>query len=200
MRNGILFIITLVILDSQICLSQVKHTSPVDFFKEDITLAVSDSSARISGIYYFRHNTEHDTRMPVVFPFYVDSLNPYPDSIAAYMVNGADTIRLDFRNQRERGAIWLAIPLFSNNVTVWHLDYRQKIRDTRAVYILTSTAAWGKPLEDATYKFIVPLSFADVRTWPEADTVLAEGNFREYLAHRTNFMPGQNMEVKWVSK
>ncbi len=200
MPKRLLLFIPFLILGPQICLAQEKSSSPLEFFKEEVALTVGDSSSAVSGIYYFRNNTNNVSRVTIMFPFFVDSQNPYPDTIAAYVANGADTTRIDVKSQKDQDAVSLRIPLTPQGVTIWHLDYRQKILGTKATYILISTAAWGKPLEDATYRFIVPSSFADVHTWPEADSIFDNGQTREYLAHRTNFMPGQNMEVKWESK
>jgi hypothetical protein len=197
-------ILLILILTSQSCVGQEKaagrHVSPVDFFKEEITLAVSDSFASVSGRYYFRNNTGRGGTMPVLFPFYVDTLSLFPDTIGAFVINGTDTTNLEFRNSEAQNAIIISIPLNPNETTEWHLDYRQKISGSKATYILTSTAAWGKPLEEATYQFIVPDSFKDISAWPEADTVIEEGNKCVYRAQRINFMPTRNMELEWEVK
>ena len=194
-------VILSILLTSQFCAAQeraaTRNNSPVDFFKEDITLSVADSFASVSGTYYFRNNTERDGKMPVMFPFYVDSSSLYPDTISIFVISGNDSTRLDYRNARERNSIIIGIPLFSKLITIWHLDYRQKILGNKATYILTSTAAWGAPLEEATYKFIVPSSYEDVHVWPEADTVIANGKMIKYEANRSNLMPAQNMTIEW---
>ncbi len=186
------------------CLAQeeaaAQHASPVDFFKEEITLTISDSFANVAGTYYFRNNTERNGKMPVLFPFYVDSLSPYPDSLNAYIINGNDTTRLDYRNAVAQNAIMIGIPLVPKQITTWNLDYRQRILASKATYVLTSTAAWGKPIEEATYRFIVPDSLKDIRFWPEPDTVIDKDNKCEYRAQRSNFMPTRNMEIEWKAK
>jgi hypothetical protein len=193
-----------IIFISQVCLAQNKNmtrpVSPIDFFKESITLSVDESTASVSGIYYFRNNSDNAGRMPILFPFFVDSTSIFPDTMCAYIVNEKDTTYLDCRNTGQHEAVMIAIPLSPNCTTVWHLDYRQKIFGPRATYILTSTGAWGKPLEEATYRFIVPKAFKDVQIWPEADSTLVKGKSQEYLAHRIDFMPGQDMTIHWKSK
>jgi hypothetical protein len=196
--------VLLIVLIFPYCLAQdgvaSKHVSPVDFFKEDITLAINDGFAEISGAYYFRNNTERDGRIPIAFPFYVDSLSLYPDEIEAFMIDENDTTCLDYRDSEKQMGIMIGIPLIPGQITIWYLNYRQRILAPKARYILTSTAAWGKPLEEATYCFVVPSSFENIRAWPEPDTVIEEGARREYLARRTDFMPTQNMEIEWKSK
>ena len=171
--------------------------SPVDFFMEDITLTVSDSAAAISSIYYFRNNQDYTGLFPVAFPFYVDSFSLYPDTIAAYTIYDTDTLPISIRRDPARNMAILKIPLKAHRVTCWHLDYQQQIRTTRAVYIITSTASWGKPLEDATYRFIVPFNYNNIVTWPEPDTIIRQDDYFEYISHKTDFMPHRDMEIKW---
>jgi hypothetical protein len=199
-----LIFIILITLTPQLSFGQdktaPKPVSPVDFFKVEITLSVNDSFASVKGIYYFRNNSNHEGRFPIIFPFYVDSVSLFPDTILAYIVNKNDTTNLRFGNERMQNAIMIEIPLSPSDTTIWHLDYRQRILESRATYILTSTGAWGKPLEEGTYKFEVPPSFKGVRVWPEADSTITESNGTEYLAHRTIFMPKQDMTIEWKAK
>lgn len=196
--------ILILLIGYQICLAQDKtippKASPVDFFREEITLTVSDSVSKISGIYYFRVNVEHNGNMPIIFPFYVDSLSLFPDSMFAYILNGADSTKLEIRPAKMKNAVLIIIPIKSKGITVWHFDYSQKIKSARATYIITSTSAWGKPLDDATYRFMAPAHFSDVQAWPEPDSSTVKGDTREYLAHRTNFMPTHDMVISWKSK
>ena len=204
MKTGITISIISIILISQVCLAQnenaIRPVSPIDFFKEEITLAVNDSTASVTGLYYFRNNSDNDGRMPILFPFFVDSTCLFPDTMCAYILNEKDTTYLYCRDTGQHAAVIITIPLSPNDTTVWHLDYRQKILGPRATYILTSTGAWGKPLEEATYRFIVPKSFKNVQVWPEADSTMVKRRSRVYLAHRTDFMPRQDMTIHWKSK
>jgi hypothetical protein len=169
----------------------------VEFFKEEVTLTVNDSASVVSGIYYFRNNQDYTGVFPVAFPFHIDSLSLYPDSMSAYFVNDTDTLPIGIRSDKSRKMAVLNIPLISKQVTCWHFDYSQKISSSRAVYIITSTASWGKPLEDAIYRFIVPAKFKNITVWPDADTIIIHENYLEYLSHKTNFMPRRDMEIKW---
>jgi hypothetical protein len=177
--------------------NNVVPPSPIDFYQEEITLAVNDSLAQITGIYHFRNNTEKNTPFTVAFPFYVDSASLYPHWIKAFVVDGNDTTDLIIKILSSRNAVALSVPMTPGKITTWHLDYAQKIRTPMARYILTTTGSWGKPLEQATYAFIVPATFDSVTTWPEADSVITEGNSNKHITHRTNFMPTTDMQVRW---
>jgi hypothetical protein len=179
---------------------QIKNQSGVDFYKEEITLAVNDSESSVNGIYYFRNNTEKAGNFPVIFPFYVDSLSLFPYSIKPYAVDSSKTVSLDFESIEKLGSISLAIPLKPHSVTIWHLDYVQKIKARQARYIITSTNAWGRPLQEATYRFIAPANCDSIKTWPPADSSFKEGGRLIFLSHQKDFLPKQEMEISWRKK
>jgi hypothetical protein len=171
---------------------------PVEFFAEQITLAVDDSAARIECEFHFRNNLSGQRNFPVIFPFYVDSQSLFPDYIDA-CIAGPDRRQLEVKILPERNAAVINIPL-AESTTIWRLQYRQRITGSMARYILTSTQAWGRPLEKATYRFIVPKSFGEIVVWPQADSTADTGEFIEYWAHRNNFMPERDMEIRWAKK
>jgi len=170
---------------------------PVDFFQEEITLSVSDSIASVKGVYYFRNNTSRDFDMPVLFPFYIDSLSLFPHQIEAHYFDDGIEKELPYENRANFNGISMKIPLKANDVSVWRLDYQQKIKAKQAVYIITSTAAWQKPLEQAAYYFVVPETFTDIAVWPEPDTVYHENGAKVYKSVRLDFMPRQDMKISW---
>jgi hypothetical protein len=174
-----------------------KAISPVEFFKEDITLSVDDSIASIRGIYYFRNNTDKDAPFPISFPFYVDSLSLFPHSISAYLLDSLKTVMLNYKIYPKANSIGLAIPLKPRSVTIWHLDYSQRIRSPRATYIITSTASWHKPLEEAIYRFVTPADFDSVSVWPPADSTRDSSGYKIYLCRKQNFLPKKDMEIFW---
>jgi hypothetical protein len=169
----------------------------VDFFQEEITLTITDTTAKIEGMYHFRNNTDRDFEMPVVFPFYIDSLSLFPYYIEAYMLQGDKKIFLPHKEMVKFGGIRFKIPLEAGRECSWYLDYEQKIKSKRAVYIITSTAAWKKPLEKATYAFVTPESFKVINIWPEPDSSYSENGFNHFISVRRNFMPSKDMEIIW---
>lgn len=169
----------------------------VEFFKEEITMTITDSTSSISGVYYFRNNTEKDKPFAVAFPFYVDGVSQYPHGIRAYTVNGDDTLTIETEALEGQNAIRMRIPMKPKEVTVWYLDYTQRIESDYARYILTSTSAWGKPLEEATYRFIIPMDYRIIEIWPRADKVRRVKPNLEIWCEKINFMPDQDMRIFW---
>jgi hypothetical protein len=179
----------------------------VEFFKEDVTMTVTDSTSAVSGVYYFRNNTEKDKPYTVMFPFHVDGGTQFPYEIRAYTVNGGDTLDIDVEVLDSLNAVRLGVPLKPKEVTVWHLDYIQRIGTDYARYILTTTSAWKKPLEEANFKFIIPTDFSIVEIWPKTQAVRriigkSEGEPArlELTSRQTDFMPNQDMRIVWDKK
>jgi hypothetical protein len=176
----------------------VQPKTSVEFFQEEITFIVNDSIARVEGVYHFRNNLGRAFDMPVMFPFHVDSTTAYPDLIEAYIADSTGHRRaLDFVDMPERECIRMRIPMAAGPETIWNLNYEQRISAERAVYVITSTAAWQKPLEKATYTFITPASFKDVEVWPEPDTTFIENGMAYRRCVKYNFMPKREMTISW---
>jgi hypothetical protein len=187
-------------LGGGLAMKRTENKSSIDFYKEEITLTISDSEASVHGIYYFRNNTDRSSEFPVLFPFYIDSLTPFPHVIKPYLVDSAKTVHLSFQIIEKAGSISLAIPVKPQSVTIWYLDYTQRIKATHARYIITSTNAWGKPLHEATYRFIAPSDYDSIQTWPMADSIYKDEAKIVILCHRKNFLPQQDMEISWTKK
>jgi hypothetical protein len=173
---------------------------PIEFYKEEISMIINDGEFSISGTYYFRNNTEMDKPMPIVFPFHIDDSTHYPHEITAFSIDGDEKIKLDFRENRERGSIRISIPMKPKEITVWRLEYAQRIDKPQATYILKSTRAWGKPLEEALYKIDIPDNIDVDYIWADVDSVTANDKREILWIHKTEYMPFNDMTIKWKNK
>ena len=160
-------------------------------------MEVNDSIATVNGAFYFRNNSDREGYFPLAFPFYIDDFCDYPHYIEVYLLDNDIKVPLDFSRIGDTDKIRFGILLDPHQEIIWHLEYKQKIKSGRAVYILKSTAAWGESLEWATYKFIVPPNFSKLEIWPAPDTSYTEDSNTIYTCKKTNFMPEQDMEIKW---
>jgi len=170
---------------------------PVEFFKEEISMTVNKSEFAISGTYYFRNNTDGDKPMPIVFPFYIDDSTHYPYEIKVSAIEGNDERPLEFQENRERGSIRFDIPMKPNDTTAWRLEYAQKIDRPQATYILQSTRAWGKPLEEAQYRIDIPDNINVDYIWADVDSVTDSGNREVLWIHKTEYLPFKDMIIRW---
>jgi len=175
--------------------SKPAQNGGVDFFKEEITIKVIDSSAVISGIYYFRNESSADSSIRILFPFFVDSLSLFPHEIYPYLRNDGVSMTLPYR--KAHNAIRFAIPFGDDSVTVWQLDYVQRIKSQHVRYILASTKTWHKPLQTATYKVEMPVGASNVVIWPEPDSIIKMNDTQIFWSHRENFMPDRDLEIFW---
>lgn len=201
MRNSFLITVSLLIANIIQAGDTGASRRPIEFFAEEISLAVTDSDATVTGVYHFRNNTAREGSYPVIFPFHVDSLTLYPEWVEGFVVDSESTGQaLEIKKYEARNSVAIDIPLKPNKIISWRLEYRQRLLGHSARYILISTQSWGEPLETATYEFVAPLDFTGVRVWPEADSVAEEGNYCIYRAHRVNFMPTRDMEIEWAPK
>ena len=176
------------------------RTTGVDFYKEEITLTIKNGKASVEGIYYFQNNTDKPGNFPIVFPFYIDSFSLFPRKIKAFIIEGKKNVTLDYKKDEKSGSIILSLPLKPKAATIWRLDYTQKIKSAHARYILTSTGAWGKPLIEASYRFIVPVDYDSVRVWPKADSISQTDGKHIMICHKKDFLPGQDLEIYWQQK
>jgi hypothetical protein len=179
-------------------LKPIEREPAVDFFQEEITLTVTDSTMRLDGIYHFRNNTPRNIPLPFSFPFYVDSTISYPHFIEAYMLSDdGEKQRIDISEIRKTNSFRARIPLIAKSEATWQLAYEQKIESKRAVYIITSTAAWKKPLTQATYIFVTPEDFEISFIWPEPDSSFTKDGlvYRQCVKH--DFLPSREMEIIW---
>jgi len=183
-----------------ISFSQSHMNLPVEFYKEEISMIVNETEFAISGTFYFRNNTEMGRPMPIVFPFYIDDSTHYAHEISAFVMDGQERHQLDYQENRERGSIRIRVPMKPKGITLWHLEYTQKIDKSQATYILRSTQAWGKPLEEALYKIDIPDNIDIDYIWADVDSVTANDNREILWIHRTEYMPFKDMTIKWKEK
>jgi len=170
-----------------------RPATPVDFVRETIDMVVRDGSFTVTGTYFLRWNDASLNVFPLMYPFPVDGGIHFPESVT---VTGTDSrAPLPFRENRERGVISFAVQQgLSDTFTV---TYTQKTETASARYILTTTKAWGKPLERAAFIVTVPAHFRGVELTYEPDTVTRDGDSVIYRFTRTDFMPDHDLVVTW---
>jgi len=159
-----------------------------DFYKEEITFALSDSAFYVNGIYYLRAANTVD--LPLVYPFPVGHLYGAVDSI--YIINLTQNNRIDQYRETENGILF-AVHLDSLIPTKLLISYKQHLRGRKAEYILRSTMAWKKPLEEVSYRLLIPSGKEVLHFSIEPDTLIFHKATRLYHWERRNFLPDSNM-------
>ena len=178
----------------------------MSFDSEIIRLFVEPDTLEVEGIYLLLCDPE---RIDQVTLFY-----PYPDR---EYLGEAHTVLLEARppggQWRELrfaeypgrrslpsgdilgGARWW-VPLTLGDSLEVRTVYRQALRDSCATYIVRTTSAWGRPLENARFEIHLPESYVPVEvSFPFRQVHAPEGTY--YLYEASKFMPSRDIDVCW---
>jgi hypothetical protein len=186
--------------------AQGRHSAPVMFDSEIIRLYVERDTLEVEGIYLLLCNPES---IPEVTLFY-----PYP---ARDYLGEAHTVLLEARppggqwrtlrfvehpvprslptGEMSGGARWW-VPLTMGDSLEVRTVYRQAVRGDCATYIVRTTRAWGRPLENARFEIhlaqgLSPVSFS----FPFRNVATPQGTY--YLYEASNFSPDSDIDVCW---
>jgi hypothetical protein len=170
---------------------------PVDFYREKVTMKISNGYLEVEGIYYFRNNTGKSKNFPIVYPFPIDDYHHAPDSISIQFDNGEENKNIEFGLGKSAESVHCLIPLALGDSNIMTAMYRQKLKDKKARYILTTTSYWGKPFEYAEYHVFVPLSFDSVYVNYRSSSEIVNETERHYYFSGNDFMPDKDLIVKW---
>ncbi len=193
-----ILIMSFAIADNTDKKSEAIRKPAIDFYQEEITLIVNDTISRVEGVYHIKNNTSKSLNLPLVFPFYVDSLTDFPHLIEIFYEDSLGVKRnAGYRGYPERKMIRLSVPVVADSSVTWHLNYEQRIKSKRAVYIITSTNVWSKPLDKATYTYIAPADFEIAEIWPEPDTSYGDSLITYRRCIKFDFLPSREMEINW---
>jgi hypothetical protein len=164
--------------------------SPVRFCREP-----SRGSTRVSALYYFRNDSDRPVKQGIRYPFPVDRFHLYPRVVRVWEKNGDDLRPMGFVH-RDRCVLW-TMELEAREEKVVRVDYIQEIRRPRAVYIVTSTREWKRPIELAEFEFRIPAGLDSVSLSFEPDRRTVEGDTIVYYMRHTEFMPDADLVVTW---
>ena len=169
--------------------------SPVRFCREYVTVEPSQGSTRVSALYYFRNDSDRPVKQGIRYPFPVDRFHLYPRVVRVWEKNGDDLRPMGFVH-RDRYVLW-TMELEAREEKVVRVDYIQEIRRPRAVYIVTSTREWKRPIELAEFEFRIPAGLDSVSLSFEPDRRTVEGDTIVYYMRHTEFMPDADLVVTW---
>ena len=184
-KKLILFIITLSILSSSFC--QIP-----EFFQEDLFFVLDDSEMRVAGDYYFYNPHQRPLRMTMYYPFPQEYFMGKVTDVYAFDWSNIFENRLARYNQKA-GMVLLSI--YPKETRILRIGYTQEIKSNKAMYILTTTAAWGKPFQQAYYELHVPFDIKVDSISYVPDKIQQVGGLYIYIFERKNFMPDRDFVV-----
>ena len=169
--------------------------SPVRFIREYVTVEPSRGATKVSALYYFRNDSDRRIRQGIRYPFPVDRFHLYPRVVRVWEKRGDDLRPMGFVH-RDRYVLWSMV-LEAREEKVVRVDYIQEIRRPRAVYIVTTTKEWRRPIELAEFEFRIPAELDSVSLSFEPDTRTVVGDTIVYYMKQTDFMPDADLIVTW---
>jgi hypothetical protein len=167
--------------------SEAQTTSPVHFAREEVVLNVRPGVLEVMGDYHFQCAGPSPLTARILYPFPLDSLHAWPDSIAlpghAYTAGDSGILfNLRFQPGKEDS---------------FHVFYRQPLRGRLARYIVTTTQRWGRPIDRAQFSVTVPAALRNVRLSYLPDRTERRDSLVTYSFARKGFMPSEDVIVTW---
>jgi len=175
-----------------------RSSLPLAFVAEEVILHVEPDSLRIDAVYVF-------VCRPDAAAVQTRLLYPYPQDP---LLGGARTVQLACRLGDQawqdlpwqeltggRGALW-SLPIAAGDTLRVRTTYRQALRTTYARYIVTTTAAWGQPLQNARFEIhLPPGAVPEEFSFPFEPCAGDERSGWCYEA--TDFLPDRDVIVRW---
>lgn len=181
-------VILVVVLSSQHSAAQ-----SIQFAREEIAVNVGGSSCWLDADYYFANHGSMAAGWSIYYPLINTDTLPFPDSI---MVADASTGgALAFEKSANGVLFFLNIP--PEGTRKIRVRYHQQTPAERFEYILTTTKAWGRPLERADFHIMVPDSLQLTSCSPAFDVKDKIEHATVYAISRYDFMPASNLVVQW---
>ncbi|MEO0205433.1 MAG: hypothetical protein ABIL22_02015 [candidate division WOR-3 bacterium] len=157
----------------------------IDFYAENITIEIDKSRARVSGTYFFENLTPYPKRIKFYYPFPVDSLHSYPD-----------TILLAHPYEKDSTGIHFAMSIGPKNIDSFKIVYEQKLKRNQFRYITTTTKKWQRPIKEARFTIVSPQDLS-----PQINYHIAKeetiANKCYYFIIQKEFYPGEDLIIKW---
>lgn len=163
-----------------------------DFFREEITIELFDSLVSVTGIYYYQNNKSHDLNIDMFYPFPQHDTYGKVDHVFAFEMQ--DTlVNVLKKTTPEAALIELTIPAFQQKTLC--IGYTQEVLSKKAEYIVTTTKAWGKPVNLASFELVVPSYYrVDSLEYIPYDTLISRDKTYYYF-REVNFWPDKEFEI-----
>ncbi|MCL5031369.1 MAG: hypothetical protein M1480_20390 [Bacteroidetes bacterium] len=160
-----------------------------NFFKEDITFRLDSIHFNVEGYYWFANNSDKPVSSDIFYPF-PNSSGEKIDSIRLFNISAGQKT-----HYKLEGSNGISFDLFiaPHDTVLFQIGYRQELTSDSAEYILRTTQGWGKPLEHAEYKLIVPADFKIKNFSYQPDKSYNIENQKIYYWKMENFMPSRDM-------
>jgi hypothetical protein len=169
--------------------------SPVQFVRERVRVELSEAQTRVVGVYSFKNDSDTACDTGMRYPFPIDRDHLYPITIRVQEERGGVLEPLGFVREGT-GIVW-RLRFGPRETKVVRVEYVQEILEKKAVYIVTTTKQWMRPIDVAEFEFRVPAALEGVRLSFRPDRSEAVGDTIVHSMTRTKFMPEDDLTVVW---
>jgi len=164
--------------------------TPLQFLKERVHVKLSDGQATVKGWYYIRNGLPQSQDVFLYYPFAINEHQGPPVEVK---------ISEPVLEKSVQGFSFL-VHLNPCRARWVKVSYKQPLYGEQFTYILTTTARWGRALEQASFRIKVPVGWEDVSVSYPADRVRTQGTSKIYTIKRRDFLPKQDLEVRWSTR
>lgn len=160
-----------------------------DFFREDITFRLDSTYFDVEGYYWFANHSAEMVKSEIFYPFPTGQ-SGMVDSIRLFNISSGNIGK--YKREGTFG-ISFSLILAPFDTLLFQIGYRQKVVCNSVIYILQTTQGWGKPIDLAEYKLIVPDYFRIKQFSYQPDKSYKMEKYNVYYWKKENFMPDQDM-------
>lgn len=164
-----------------------------DFYRENIHITVKDYGAEVDGYYYLFNNSVDNMKVALAYPFPISKDLRFPSEISVF----DNTHKNKISYKKSKNFISFLVPISALDSTITLINYTQECTDNYFEYILTSTKAWGKPLELAEFTIGIDSNLKLISHSYNFDSTYSNKDKTYYYFKRENFLPDENIYLRW---
>jgi len=168
-----------------------QHAGPVYFVAEKVYVDVTADTMAVKGVYTFENTSDTTQRQAIGYPMpYKGFAAPATD----VQVSGALAVKTD------KDAAHFIIEVPAKKSTTLTVQYRHKLTGSKARYLLSTAAGWGRPLESAIIEVSVPAALENATlSIPATQTEKKDGAVIRRI-HKTKMLWKQDLDITLPAK
>lgn len=172
-------------------------TFPLTFDSEIVRLYVEGDTLRVEGLYRIHCSRPGPEPASLLYPYPADSLMGQARTVLLECrpVNGDWRPLPVVEAPRIPAARWRIPRDLGSNLEI-HTIYHQALNDHHARYIVTTTAAWGRPLQTARFEVYLPASVRPTH-FSHPFTPAPGLGPNCFVFEAENFLPEQDIVIEW---
>ncbi|GEM_PF-3112590 len=183
----------IIIVGITVLVNHKSYSRQLEFVSEEVELIVGDSTCTVKGSYWFRNTGSFSVDQTLFYPFAVNELLPFPDTIV--VVENRSGRLVNFIRGEQGVLFGVTVPAFCT--ALYQVSYTQRTPALSMRYILRTTSQWGKPLERALYRVCLPRQYVLTSSTIIFQTFFEEQETQVFEQCEENFLPAVDFAIQW---